>query len=248
MDEFSPPAAGPTESAPPPSAAAVIASVFYAPAQAFEALRTRPRWWLALAILVLTSLAVQLVVLRHLDMAGTVRERMEAAARGRAVSEADIERAVEQGQKFAPVGAVVGALAAPVVFLFLGGVYFLGLKLAGSEAEFKPVFATTLHATLPAGVVSSALTALVVAQKGMLTASEIGRAVKSNVGAFLSPEAPAPLRSAAEVLDVFNLWMWVLLAIGLSITGRIPRARAATVVAVVWVGWAGLRALFASLF
>ena len=248
MNEFPPPAAGPTESAPPPSAVAVIASVFYAPVQAFEALRARPRWWLALAILVLTSLAVQLAVLRHLDMAGTVRERMEAAARGRAVSEADVERAVEQGQKFAPVGAVAGALAAPVVFLLLGGVYFLGLKLAGSQAEFKPVFATTLHATLPPAVVSSALTAVVVAQKGTMTANEMGRAVKSNLGAFLSPQAPAALRSAAEVLDVFNLWTWVLLAIGLSITGGIPRARAATVVAVVWVGWVGLRALLASLF
>lgn len=248
MNTFPPPVTEPTKLAPASSSLALIASVFHAPVRAFEALRECPVWELALALMVVTSLAVQMIVIRHLDLAGTVREQMEAAARGRAVSEAEIERAVEQGQKFAPVGVVAGALAAPVVFLLLGGVYFLGLKLAGSDAEFKPVFVTTLHAMLPPGVVSSALTAFVVAQKGMMTANEVGRAVKSNLGAFLSPEAPAPLRSAAEVLDVFNLWMWVLLAIGLSITGRIPRARAATVVAVVWVGWARLRALFAALF
>lgn len=248
MNDLPPPGTAATDSSPTPSSLAVIASVFHAPTQAFEALRERPRWWLALAVLVVASLAVQLVVVRHMDMAGTVRERLESSARGRELSEADMERAIEQGAKFAPVGVVVGALAAPIVLLLIGAVYFLGLKLAGSEAEFKPVFSTTLHAMLPPGLVGSALTALVVAQKGMLTASEVGRAVKSNLGAFLSPDAPAALRSAAEVLDIFNLWMWVLLAIGLSIAGRIPRARAATVVAVVWLGWAGIRALMASLF
>ncbi len=248
MSDLPPPAAGTTEPASSPSSLAVITSVFHSPARAFEALRLHPRWWLALAVLVVASLTVQTVVIRHMDMAGTVRERLESSVRGRELSDADMERAIEQGQKFAPLGVVVGALAVPVVLLLIGAVYFLGLKLAGSEVEFKPVFATTLHAMLPPGVVSSALTALVVAQKGMLTASEVGRAVKSNLGAFLSPDAPAALRSAAEVLDVFNLWMWVLLAIGLSIAGRIPRARAATVVAVVWLGWAGIRALTGSLF
>ena len=248
MDGLSRPDVAPNVPPPLPSPLAVIASLFSAPTLAFEALRARPRWWLALAILMASSLTVQMVVVRHMDMAGTVRERLESSARGRELSEAQIEQAIEQGQRFAPLGVVVGVLASPVVLLVISAVYFLGLKLAGSQVEFKPVFATTLHAMLPPGVIGGVLTAVVVAQKGTLTASAVGHAVKSNLAAFLSPGAPAALRSVAQVLDVFNLWMWVLLAIGLSIAGRIPRARAATVVAVVWLGWAGIRAVTGALF
>jgi len=35
-------------------------------------------------------------------------------------------------------------------------------------------------------------------------------------------------------LDVFTLWTTVLLAIGLSVTGRIPRRQAAMAAAIVW--------------
>jgi len=233
---------------PAPSSWAVVAQVFHAPTRAFEALRQAPRWWLALLILLAASVATQLVVIRHMDMEGTVREQIASSARGRQLSEEQIEQAVQQGAKFAPIGAMMGVVATPVIFLIIAAVYFLGLKVAGSEAEFKPVFATTLHAMLPPAVVGGAVTGLVVAQKGTITGQEVARAVKSNLGAFLSPDAPAALRAAAEVLDIFNLWMGILLAIGLSITGRIPRARAATVVAVVWVGWVGIRVLMATLF
>lgn len=231
-----------------PSAWAVVLQVFHAPTQAFEAVRQAPRWWLALLIMLAVSVATQVVVIRHMDMEGTVREQITSSARGRQLSEEQIDQAVQQGARFAPIGAAMGVVATPVIFLIIAAVYFLGLKVAGSEAEFKPVFATTLHAMLPPGVVGGALTALVVAQKGTLTGGEVARAVKSNLGAFLSPDAPAALRAAAEVLDIFNIWMWILLAIGLSITGRIPRARAAALVAVVWLGWVGIRVLLATLF
>jgi hypothetical protein len=35
-------------------------------------------------------------------------------------------------------------------------------------------------------------------------------------------------------LDLYTLWITVLIAIGLSVTGRIPLGRAAIVAAIVW--------------
>jgi hypothetical protein len=36
-------------------------------------------------------------------------------------------------------------------------------------------------------------------------------------------------------IDVFTIWVTILLAIGLSVTGKIPRSRAAIAAAVVWL-------------
>jgi ABC-type transport system involved in cytochrome c biogenesis permease component len=36
-------------------------------------------------------------------------------------------------------------------------------------------------------------------------------------------------------VDVFTIWVTVLLAIGLSVTGRIPRSRAAIAAVIVWI-------------
>lgn len=166
MAEISRPDVPPNAPPPLPSPLAIIATLFHAPTQAFKALQTRPRWWLALVLLVASSLAVQMVIVRHMDMAGTVREQLESSTRGRQLSDAQMEHAIEQGQKFAPFGVAVTALASPVVVLLVGAVYLLGLRLAGSEVEFKPVFATTLHAMLPPALVARAATVVAVVWLG----------------------------------------------------------------------------------
>jgi hypothetical protein len=56
------------------------------------------------------------------------------------------------------------------------------------------------------------------------------------VGRFLDPDAASPvLLALVGRLDVFTIWVTVLLAIGLSVTGRIPRVRAAIAAALVWL-------------
>src|SRR5207253_2949249 len=37
-----------------------------------------------------------------------------------------------------------------------------------------------------------------------------------NVGAFLSPETPAALRAAGSSIDLFTIWIMILIAIGVS--------------------------------
>jgi hypothetical protein len=41
-----------------------------------------------------------------------------------------------------------------------------------------------------------------------------------NVGAYLSPDAPAALRAVGSSIDLFSFWIIVLLAIGVSAAGR----------------------------
>ena len=54
-------------------------------------------------------------------------------------------------------------------------------------------------------------------------------------GRFLDPDTVSPLLIAVVGrLDLFTLWITVLLAIGLSVTGRVPLSRAMIPAAIVW--------------
>jgi hypothetical protein len=55
-------------------------------------------------------------------------------------------------------------------------------------------------------------------------------------GRFLDPDTTSPvLLAIVGRMDVFTIWVTVLLAIGLSVTGNIPRSRAAVAAGIIWV-------------
>lgn len=56
------------------------------------------------------------------------------------------------------------------------------------------------------------------------------------VGRFLDPDTTSPILLAlVGRIDLFTLWVTFLLGLGLSITGRIPRARALLVAGLFWI-------------
>ena len=81
--------------------------------------------------------------------------------------------------------------------------------------------------------------ALVVSVQGLLLdpSGFTGRwRLSLGVGRFLDPDATSPaLLALVGRLDVFTIWVTVLLAIGLAVTGNIPRSRAAIAAALVWL-------------
>ena len=56
------------------------------------------------------------------------------------------------------------------------------------------------------------------------------------IGRFLDPDTTSPLLLAVVGrVDLFTIWITVLIAIGLCVTGRIPRGKAAIAAAIVWL-------------
>ena len=59
--------------------------------------------------------------------------------------------------------------------------------------------------------------------------------VSLGVGRFLDPNTVSPiLLGLVGRIDVFTIWVTVLLAIGLSVTGGITRARAFMAAPIIW--------------
>lgn len=225
-----------------------VLRVFTEPGAVFRELTATPTWLPPLVVIMVLSVAMQLVIGNRLDLEGTIRQSMaERSSSGQQLSDEQLDRMVEMGSKTATIMRWVTPAAVPVMFLVLGGVYFLGLKAVGSTGDYKSIFATVLHANVPPSVLSSLVLGLTVIKRARFTGQELESMVKSNLGAFLPDTLPKPLLKLAGVIDIFNIWQWILLGIGLAVVGKVSRGKAIAVIAVVWGVWAlgkmGLAAL-----
>jgi hypothetical protein len=129
---------------------------------------------------------------------------------------------------FVPIGIFLTAL-----MLWVSG------KLVDAKQTLRQATMVTAFAFMPRVV-----EALVVAVQGLLLdpGAFTGRwRVSLGVGRFFDPDATSPaLLAFLGRLDVFTIWVTVLLAIGLSVTGNIPRSRAAIAAALVGVPGASM--------
>jgi hypothetical protein len=220
--------------------------MFTSPGEVFSDIRVKPAWVLVMVILVLVGVAVQAVIMPHVDTEATIRARMEQ--RGAELSEAQMETAVEQAEKFSKFGPIIGLVIAPIAWAIMAAVFFLMLKIVGSDADYQQTLSTVLHSYWPATVVQLVLTAVLIQRVGKVPQEELANVVKANLGAFMSADAPAWLSAAAGVISIFNIWAVILLIIGLATVGKISMGRATTVALVPWGVWIAVRAGVAVLF
>lgn len=142
---------------------------------------------------------------------------------------------MQKGRAFSEAIAKYGAVVFVPVGIFLTG---LALWLCGKLVEAtEPLSAAVMvaaYAFLP-----RILEGILVGVQGLIVdpASLTGRFQLSlGLGRFLDPDTASPvLLALLGRVDLFTIWVTVLLAIGLSVTGRIPRSRAAMAAALVWV-------------
>jgi hypothetical protein len=225
------------------AALARVFRVFWEPAAVFAEIARRPTFFWVLALQFVMVLGVQLVVTPRIDMEATIAQGM--GERGQELPAEKLEEQARMASHMQKVGLYVAPLASLAVLALLGGLYFLGLRVVGSATEYPPVFSAVAHASFPPALVSSLLLAGIAATRPSFAAQEIPKLVKSNLAAFLPREAPFWLRGLGGVLDVFNVWYWVLLVLALAAVGRVTRGKAAAVVAVFWGFWAALQVLLA---
>jgi len=241
----------PADPAAGPSAPSALVGTFTSPATTFAGLVRRPTWWLPLLLWLGGIAVVVLVSTPKVDMERTFREMFErrAAKTGQSISDQQIREMVARSDR-TPAKAAAWALPTSAAMFFLVAlVLWGGARASGSEARFSQVTAVWGHANLPNVVgLLVAIPILSALPDASETQFSLQRALKSNVGAFLSPEAPAFLSSLASSLDVFSLAALVLLVVGMKKLPAMPPAGGVAVPVVCWavyvLGKAALAAAF----
>ena len=204
--------------------------IFYAPSSVFA---RRAASGFLLPMVVVTILTGVMYVVNS----GVWSPVMDAEM-SRAMAKQSQQLTAEQMQTMRGVSetmAKIGAFVFVPIGIFLTALMlWLCGKLVEAKQTMRQATMVTAFAFMP-----RVIEALVVAVQGLLMdpSGFTGRwRVSLGVGRFLDPDATSPaLLALVGRLDVFTIWVTVLLAIGLSVTGNIPRSRAAIAAALVWL-------------
>jgi hypothetical protein len=208
-------------------------SVFFAPSRVFAERQTRD-WVLPLIILTVLVALLYYGTKPYMQPAIDAEMTRAIATTARAnpqLTAAQLEGIRTMQDKFAIVGVVVGI---PVIVVGLAILLWAIGRFVESKQTLKAAFVVATFAYFPKvlSVLTSGLIGLV-RDPAHLTGLY---SVTAGPGFFLNEATTSPVVLAlVSRLDVFTLWVTVLLAIGLHVTGKVPKAQAYIVAAVIWI-------------
>jgi hypothetical protein len=218
----------------PPSVWEDLLEIFYAPTAVFERRRDTPAFGLALIVFVLLLVGLSFAFRGMMEPVFDVefkRGMTQAMKQNPKLTPEMMEQGKEMAKKFMFVGVAIFALLAPIV---LGLLLWLVGKLFGSKAEVGQLIMVTTYAMFPRVLetILNAVQMLVLPDDSITSRFSI----TLGVGRFLDADAAGPLVMAiVGRLDLFTLWITVLIAIGLSVMGKIPKSRAALAGVIMWI-------------
>ncbi len=220
---------------PPPKKASLwedFIDIFYAPSEVFA---RRATSGFGVPLLVVTVL----IGLIFLATSGAMQPIMDAeftrsiAAAQKAnpgMTEAQISTMRSIGEKTAKIGVFI---IVPIT-VFLTGLF---LWLVGKLFDAKQTLGAALMVAAYANVIKVVGAIAGAVQLLLLDTSSMKSFFHLSLGAgrFLDPDTTSPvLFSLMSRVDVFTIWVTILLGIGLSVTGKIPRSKAMIAAAIVW--------------
>jgi hypothetical protein len=228
---------GDPPSAPPVASSAGIwedfIDIFYTPASVFARRASSGFGWPMLVVSVLLGLiflADRGVIAPAFD-ADFTRGMAAAAKKNPQLTPEQMEIGRTFTEKFLPVLVFIGT---PITIFFVGLMVWLVGKLVDARQSFGASLMVASYAYIPKilGSIAVGILALVSSPETLNGMSRL----TVGVAHFLDPDTASPaLVAIAARVDVFTIWVTVLLVIGLSVTGQIPRSRAAVAGVIIWI-------------
>lgn len=234
----------------PMSAFGRIIGVLINPKPTFTDIARRPSWLLPIALLSILGLGVGALMNQRIDWGSYIRQQAEKDSRFAQLSEDQKQQRLGMGARIAPVSAYLfGFFGAGVFALILTLVYWGAFNLfAGAGLGFGGSFGTVSHAMVPSGLAS--LLALVTLYFKRFGEVDPEHMLATSVGAFLESDAPKWLKSLGGSLDLFWIWILVLLAVGFAAANpkKISAGKAFGVVLGLWLVWLVVKVGWAAAF
>ncbi|MCC7174812.1 MAG: YIP1 family protein [Bryobacterales bacterium] len=242
-----------TESPASPSAMSEIGrltGIFWEPKPVFQDLAARPRFWAPLILLTALSLVYIISFSRLVGWESMIRRQMDRNPRIQQLTPEQRERAVQQGLTLAaPLGYAGAAVGMTVASLVVAGVLLGAMNLLGGAGlKYRQAFSITVYSFLPSALAS--ILALLVMFLKNPEDFDLQNPLPLNIGAFLSPAGTAAwLRAIGRSLDLFGLWIILLMALGFSTAAgkRLSFGKALVLVVVPWAVYVLAQASLAGL-
>jgi hypothetical protein len=207
--------------------------IFYAPSQVYER-RRDGRFGLALLILVLVMVALFFATRAVMEpfYAALVDMQLDAMRKGNPNLPADaIEKSRGMMETMAPLSMLVFA---PIIVFVTGIVLWLVGKMFDAKQTLKQAFMVSTYAQIPRFVLGGIISAVVAFILGPDRITDIF-SLSLGLGRFAPEGSSMMVKQFLNRFELFTIWATVLLGIGLSVTGRIPRRQAFMAAGIVWL-------------
>lgn len=216
---------------------AVLAQILVSPRRGLARAAERRRALAAILVATLAALAFAAVAAPRVDVTAAVARQLDSGPQAAEMTPHQRDEAIATAQKISTVGQWVAAVVMPSLQAVVAAVFlWLGFRVVGAPAGFRPTLAVSAHALLPVWLGRLlAIPALV--RHAPVPVGDLPRLVPSSLAAFLPASAPPPLAAAAGALDLFSLWALALAIAGMARVSGATRVRAAAVTIVLWVSY-----------
>ena len=234
-----------TDAAPlvsPMSTPARLASVIFSPRAAYAEVARRPRWFVALAVVCVSVAVINLVFLStEVGQTALFNQQIDVIQSFGVQITDQMYTAMESRLSWAPYTTGIAQLFAfPFITLILSGVFFATfVAVLGAEGTFKQVFAIVAHSEM----------IIVVQQLFIMPLNYVRESMSSptTLAAFLPMLDPSTfLMRLLGGIDLFTLWGFVSLSIGLGVLFKRRTGPIATGIILVYIALVAIVAAFRS--
>jgi hypothetical protein len=201
------------------SEASRLAGVFFFPGKAFVDIARRPRWWIPLILSALLSTVYLNAFTQRVGWESVIRPAIEQSANTQSMTAQQREQLIRSTAGFySYLRFVTPILGLVYIFIIAVILMFLFDTLMSAGVGLNRMMGVVSYAFLP--LMLQTVLSMVVLYLKDPEDFNLQNPLMFNVGAFMSPESPAALRSLGSSIDLFPLWIMVLLATGVSAAAR----------------------------
>jgi Yip1 domain len=256
-----PPVAVPLEpgsqlSQPGLSEPARIINTFVAPSKTFEDLKRNASWWVPWLLTTIFGLIFSAIAVQKLDMVRFTREQIEqskmAQRQMEQLSPEQRENAIQTRARITKVfffiTPVFGLILGLILAAILMGVFNFGFA---AEVPFMRALAIVFYSFLPRIVVAILLGISLMVSSDPNSVNIAGNPMPTNPAFFMDPQGNKFLYGLLSGVDVFALWVTVLLGLGFSVASGNRKLKPSTAITTMLVLYgllvlvgAGFKAMF----
>jgi hypothetical protein len=207
--------------------------IFYAPSSVF-ARRSEGKFGMPLLILIVIGTVLFFLTKNAMQPIFDSEFTRQTAAAMRKNPNITADQMASSRKFFETVGPVFFAFGLTVAVLGTGLILWLVGKLFEAKESLAAAMMIAVYSEVPrvVQILVNAAQALFMSPEQLNGTNSVG----FNPARFMDPDhASAVAIALAGRVDLFTIWITVLLAIGLHVVGKIPKQQAAIAAAITWV-------------
>lgn len=227
----------PESAAAPLSEGQRVVDTFVAPSKTFTDLLRKSSWWGPLVVLIIVSAAFSFAVQQKIGWEKVFENNLhQSPKQEEQLSQLPPDQLASRKAVSAKVTQVVSYVYWILLLIFTAIIALLVWATVnfgfGGTATYGQVFAVYMYANLVMNIKYLLATIALfagIAPDSFLMQNPVG----TNIGYYLSTDAPKWLSSLTTHIDLFEIWSLILCVIGIAIVAKVKRGTAAVAV----MGW-----------